>query len=145
MLFRSGYFLQQAAVHSAPRLIEDLGDVRGRVVSVLSGGSTVESERAVLHHMLATAHQSLDDLRTSTEKFVDADPSLKEGIGAKSDKALATAEQSLAMAEKVAKGAAAELKPGEAHQAFSATIATLQATRGQLYDSLEQKIGRAHV
>ncbi len=135
-----GYFLQQAAVHSAPRLIESLGDVRGRVVSVLSGGQDAETERAVLHHMLAVARQSLEDLRTSTEKFVDADPTLKDGIGAKIEQAIATAEQALGLAARVEKGTAADLKPSEAHQTMSAAIAGLQAARGQLYDSLDQSL-----
>jgi methyl-accepting chemotaxis protein len=135
-----GYFLQQAAVHSSPRLIVSLGDVRGRAVSVLAGGNSVEAERAVLHHMLSAAQASVDDLRTSTEKFIDADPALKDGIGAKTVAALATAEQALGLAARVDKGSATDLKATDVHQALSAAIAALQSTRGQLYDSLEQSL-----
>ena len=138
MLFRSGYFLQAAAVHGAPSLVLTLADVRGRTVSLLSKpADQAAADVAALEVLLRHAAVAQEDLQTMAEKFVAADPALKATAGAHAEKALKHSDELLKQAKHLLEGKGERMAPAAYFEQMTAAIGDHQALVRELYDDLD--------
>ena len=91
------YYLMTATMINAPKLAENMGQIRALGSAILAAGSLTDEGRARLLGILGNVNMFLSDFMRNIEKSVQADPRMKAALEVKGNEVKAMIDKTLLM------------------------------------------------
>ena len=142
------YFLIEAAYIQLPSLTESMGQLRANGAVLLGRGEVPAVDKARLATMLEVGRLHLQHARSSLEKSLAGDPTLRQSLGPALAEAIAGSDEAMKLAdEQILRAERFSLAPAEYFATMTRVIDTqfklIEAAGRALDNSLAQRVAQA--
>ncbi len=136
---KNTYFMVNAVMLNAPRLAENIGQMRAAGTAFLTAGSINDEGRTKLAGLLSNVNLFLSDFMRNIDKAVQFDPKMKAALEAKGNEVKALINKTLLMTtQELLQAKELKLPSNEYFSEYTRTIDAIYAYNSSAADNLTQ-------
>lgn len=138
---KNTYFMVNAVMLNAPRLAENIGQMRAAGTAFLTAGSINDEGRTKLAGLLSNVNLFLSDFMRNIDKAVQSDPKMKAALEAKGNEIKALINKTLLMTtQELLQAKELKLPSNEYFSEYTRTIDAIYAYNSSAADNLTQAL-----